>query len=315
MKVLLTGAFGNIGSSTLKALLEQGNEVRCFDLKMPENEKVANKFKKKAEIIWGNLTKPQDLQKAVDGVEAVIHMGYIIPPISEEKPEFSEQINVGGTQNLLRSIKGMKNPAKLLFISSISIFGPTQKKKPPRRADEPLNPSDHYSTHKARCEKMIKDSGLKWAIIRYPAVPPIKAGGMDPMMFSIPLETRMEFLHTLDAGLAAANVLKAPEAWGKVLLIGGGPTFQVTYGDYLKKMLETMGLEMLPKEAFDGKEYYTDWVDSTESQRILQYQKHDLNDLINDLARAVGWKKYLTMLMKPLVRKQMLKLSPYYKQK
>lgn len=32
MKVLLTGAFGNIGESTLLALFNRNHEVKCFDL-------------------------------------------------------------------------------------------------------------------------------------------------------------------------------------------------------------------------------------------------------------------------------------------
>jgi nucleoside-diphosphate-sugar epimerase len=32
MNILLTGAFGNIGISTLKALSGRGHRIRCFDL-------------------------------------------------------------------------------------------------------------------------------------------------------------------------------------------------------------------------------------------------------------------------------------------
>ena len=39
MKVLLTGAFGNVGTSALEELLERGHQVRCFDLKTKVNEK------------------------------------------------------------------------------------------------------------------------------------------------------------------------------------------------------------------------------------------------------------------------------------
>jgi len=39
MNVLLTGAFGNVGLSTLEELLRQGHQVRCFDLKTRANEK------------------------------------------------------------------------------------------------------------------------------------------------------------------------------------------------------------------------------------------------------------------------------------
>ena len=41
MKVLLTGAFGNIGFSTLQTLLQQGHSVRCFDKRNRQAEKKA----------------------------------------------------------------------------------------------------------------------------------------------------------------------------------------------------------------------------------------------------------------------------------
>ena len=43
MKVLLTGAFGNIGVSTIHELLKQGHQVRCFDVDTPVNRKTAKK--------------------------------------------------------------------------------------------------------------------------------------------------------------------------------------------------------------------------------------------------------------------------------
>ena len=57
MKVLLTGAFGNIGESTLLALLEKNYDIRCFDLQTERNEKVAKRLGKKGnfEIIWGDV--------------------------------------------------------------------------------------------------------------------------------------------------------------------------------------------------------------------------------------------------------------------
>lgn len=39
MRILLTGAFGNIGESTLLALFKMNYNIICFDLKTEANEK------------------------------------------------------------------------------------------------------------------------------------------------------------------------------------------------------------------------------------------------------------------------------------
>jgi UDP-glucose 4-epimerase len=43
MRLLLTGAFGNIGSITLVELLKRGHQVRCFDVNTPANRRHAGR--------------------------------------------------------------------------------------------------------------------------------------------------------------------------------------------------------------------------------------------------------------------------------
>ena len=45
MKVLITGAFGNLGLKCVEQALEFGFKVRCFDLNTPLNRKLYNDFK------------------------------------------------------------------------------------------------------------------------------------------------------------------------------------------------------------------------------------------------------------------------------
>ena len=105
MKVLLTGAFGNIGINALKNLLKQGHDVRCFDIKNESNERVARRFKDKIDVVWGDIRNPDDVAKAVEDREVVIHLAFIIPVESEVNPDLSREINVGGTTNLVEAMK------------------------------------------------------------------------------------------------------------------------------------------------------------------------------------------------------------------
>ncbi len=61
MKILLTGAFGNIGMSTLRELLRQGHQVRCFVTPRKAHERTARQFAGKIELIQGDIRRPADL--------------------------------------------------------------------------------------------------------------------------------------------------------------------------------------------------------------------------------------------------------------
>ena len=73
-----------------------------------------------------------------------------------------------------------------------------------------------------------------------------------------------------------------------------------------------MGVGMLPEEAFGSVPLPTDWVDTTESQRILRYQQRDFDDYIHDMLELVGSKRVWIKTFRPLVRQFLLAKSPYY---
>ena len=189
MKVLLTGAFGNVGSNTLQSLVEQNHRVTCFDIKTKANAKTAKRYQGKINVVWGDLRHPDDITSAIKDQDVVVHLAFIIPPASEKNPDWAKAINVGGTQNLVNALKSLHNPPKLIFSSSISVYGPCYDMKPPRRWDDPMRPTDNYTHHKVECEKMVRESGLSWSILRFGAVPLL--GQVDPMMFEVPLNTRI----------------------------------------------------------------------------------------------------------------------------
>ena len=318
MRVLLTGAFGNIGTSTIEELVQRGHQVRCFDLETKANRKLAKKLGDRVEVMWGDLRRPADLRAAVEGREVVIHLAFIIPKLSatgvesEDHPDWAREINVGGTRNLLEAMRSQPEPPRMLFISSYHVYGRTQHQAPPRTVWETVQPMEHYSRHKVQCERMVRESGLEWCIFRLAAALPL-AIRLDPGMFDVPLNNRMEFVHTRDVGLAIANALGSPQVWGRMLLIGGGPSCQFLYRDIVERVLEAMGVGMLPEESFSSVPFATDWVDTDESQSLLSYQRRGLDDYIQEMRRVVGFRRHLVRLLRPAVRWWLLRKSPYYR--
>ena len=314
MRVLVTGGLGNIGRSCLTKLLEQGHQVRCLDLKTKGGEKNARGFEGRIDVVWGDLRCLDDVAAAVPHQEVVIHLAFVLPPASEDHPEWAYDINVGGTRDLLHAMKGLPSPPKIIFASSFSVFGETQHKPPPRTVSDPVQPMDNYNRHKVECERLVQESGLEWAILRLGVVPPSALSGFNPKMFDIPPGARVEFVHPQDVGLALANAVGCHEVWGKILLIGGGSGSQLYYRDFVGRMMESMGVGRLPDKAFaSSASAYTDWLDTAESQRILRYQQRSFEDFVQEIAASLGYRRYLIRLLAPLVRRWMLSQSPHYR--
>ncbi len=307
MNVLLTGAFGNIGQSALDELLGRGHKVRCFDLKTKANERVARSYEQRAQIFWGDLRRPEDLTEALRDIHIVVHLAFVIPTLSatgvssETEPEWAREINVGGTKNLLDAMKQQPQPPKILFSSSLHIYGKTQHLPPPRTILDTPHPIEHYAKHKVECEEMIQSSGLTWAIYRLGASLPVRLL-MDPAMFDVPLNNRIEFVHRRDVGLAIANGLEADEIWGKILHIGGGSDCQLYQRELVKGVMEAAGIGMLPEDAFTDEPYPVDWLDTEESQKALNFQRLTLSDYVEDVKESIGFRRFFIRLFRPVIR-------------
>ncbi len=317
MKMLLTGAFGNIGTSTCQELIAHGHEVTCFDVPTRANRRSARHLPAGVRVEWGDVRKPADVARAVAGQDVVIHLAFVIPKLSvtgidcEDRPEWAREINVGGTANLIAAMQAEPVPPRLIFASSLHIYGPTQHLDPPRCIDDPLNPTEHYSRHKVACEALVRSSGLRWSIFRFAAAMPI-ALRPDPGMYDVPLDNRMEFVHTHDVGLALANGAEGDDVWGRTLHIGGGPRCRLVYREIVEKALTAMGVGMLPEEAFGERQFCTDWLDTRESEALLHYQVHTYDDFVAEMRAVLGWRRPLMTMFRPLVRRWLLSKSRYY---
>ena len=112
MNVLVTGAFGNIGTSAVQELLRQGHQVRCLARNTKRNERAARQFAGKIEIAWGDIRRPADLEAAVAGQDVIVHLAYALPQFCNEQPDVAREINVNGTKYLLDAARKQPRPPK-----------------------------------------------------------------------------------------------------------------------------------------------------------------------------------------------------------
>lgn len=213
MNILITGPMGNIGSSTLAALQGRGHCLTCFDLPTLANRRLAKRLPLDVRMCWGDIRQVGDITAAVVNQEMVVHLAAIIPELShtgersESMPDAAYQVNVGGMKNLISALQAMPESASIIFTSTLHAYGLTQHLEPPRRVHDPVNPVEHYAQHKVACEVLLHESGLRWTVLRLGAAIPIQLV-MNPAMFLIPLTNRIEYVHTLDVGVAIANAIE-----------------------------------------------------------------------------------------------------------
>lgn len=316
MRVLVTGAFGNIGQAVLEALVARGHQVTAFDRPTLANLRAARRWNGRVRFLWGDVVDPAAMSEAVLGQDVVVHLAFVIPRLSatgigsEQAPLWAERVNVGGTRTLITVAARLPRPPRLLFTSSLHVYGRTLHVPPPRRVDELPSPVEHYARHKVIAERLVRESGLTWAIFRLAAALPVRLI-LDPGMFDVSLDTRIEFVHRRDVATAVANALETEAAWGRVWHIGGGPGCQLVYRDMVKAIMETVGIGMLPEEAFNPVPYPTDWLDTQESQAVLRFQRHTFQDYLAELRARLGWKRHFIRAIRPVVRFYLLSHSPY----
>ncbi|HQQ63225.1 MAG TPA: NAD(P)-dependent oxidoreductase [Pseudomonadales bacterium] len=315
MNVLLTGPFGTIGTRVLEELLRRKHVVTCFDLDNKTNRKIASGFGERIRMVWGDITDAVSVGEAVKSQDAVIHLAALIPPVSEQKPALAEKINVGGTRLILDAIAAQANMPLLVFPSSISVHGFSNTRQPPCRIDTPFQACDNYAGQKIECEKLLRQSIVPWVMFRIGACADalnMKSGDSGAMLrqsFMVDPATRVEYLHPKDAAIAMANALEHKEVVGKVLFLGSGKNSQVTWIDFINIVPTAMGIGELPREAFGKDPYYTDWMDTEETQRLLQFQQYGLDVYKQEIREKFRYLRCILWPVRKLVRKYLLGFS------
>ena len=79
----------------------------------------------------------------------------------------------------------------------------------------------------------------------------------------------------------------------------------------LNDFMQFIGQAPLPAQAFNTVDYSVDWLDTVESQQLLNYQQRSYDDYVQDLSRLLGLWLPLVRLFRPVVRWVILRQSPY----
>jgi len=321
MKILVTGGFGNVGRSAVNACLAAGHEVTIFE--SPSALKRAQASLRRllkgrwsqCAFVFGDIRSPEDVGRAFEGrPDAVIHLAALIPPASDRNPAVTEAINVGGTAAVIAAAKACAKPPRVVLASSIAIYGDRLADFWIRATDD-IHGSDTYSATKVACEGLLRASGLDFAILRLSFVAWAKWLPLDPLLFSVPPETRLEIIHTEDAGRAFAAAAALPAASGGTFDIGGGALCRTSFRAYIDRMFRYFGLgdsSFLPQSAFALGGFHCGWYeDSDEAERLLGFRRKTLEDYYEEVRWETRFIRPLAALTSPVVRRWLLGMSPF----
>jgi nucleoside-diphosphate-sugar epimerase len=167
---VVTGGAGFIGSHLVEALVKRGEQVRVFDdFSSGKLENFAN-CADQIEVVEGDLCQMEDVRRVVDGADYVLHQGALRSvPRSVDNPVASNDVNVGGTLNVLHASKeaGVK---RVVAASSSSVYG-SRDDFPLAEDAGDLEPMSPYAVSKLAGEKYCKVFtrlyGLETVSLRY----------------------------------------------------------------------------------------------------------------------------------------------------
>ena len=130
MRVLLTGATGLLGGELLKLLLAEGHEARC--LLRAGSPNASRLDAERAEIFRGDAANEEDLLRALQGTDALLHVAGI--EYAQPVVEATRRAGVG----------------RVVVVGSTSVHSSYEFRAGP----------------KLRMERVVRRSGLDWTIVR-----------------------------------------------------------------------------------------------------------------------------------------------------
>jgi UDP-glucose 4-epimerase len=165
---LVTGGAGFIGSNVAEGLVRRGDRVRVFDnLSTGRRENLDGLDG--VELFEGDLRDANAVRRAVSGVEGVFHQAALRSvPRSVDDPMSTNDVNVGGTLNLLMACRGAK-VRRVVYASSSSAYGDDPAL--PKVETLPANPISPYAVSKLAaehyCRTFARLYGLETVSLRY----------------------------------------------------------------------------------------------------------------------------------------------------
>ncbi|HTE53464.1 MAG TPA: NAD-dependent epimerase/dehydratase family protein [Kofleriaceae bacterium] len=172
MRILITGAGGQIGGDLVHALARREHEIIATDVAVkPDRVEPAQN------VTWHHLdvTDSSAVMALFHQVrpERVFHLAAILSARGEEIPQTTYRVNELGTFHVLEACRAT-GVGQLIFTSSIAVFGPDTHTETPTPDEAPRHPTTMYGVNKASGELLgsyyHKRYGFDFRSVRFPGL-------------------------------------------------------------------------------------------------------------------------------------------------
>jgi nucleoside-diphosphate-sugar epimerase len=206
MLLALTGATGFIGQYLVRELPNHGHRVRIL-LRRPAAVPTGT-----ASAMIGDLTRPQNMSAALEGVDAVIHSAGLSQTMSGIPDDDYRAANTEATIGLARAAR-RAGAKRFVFLSSIRAQAGPASDAVLTEALAP-NPVDAYGKSKLAAERGLAELDFDWVALRAALVygPGVK-GNMAQLikLARLPVPLPLGSLRARRSLLALENLLAAIE--------------------------------------------------------------------------------------------------------
>jgi nucleoside-diphosphate-sugar epimerase len=169
--VLVVGGAGYIGSLLVECLLQKGHQVRVLDALLYGDEALRSFHAQPGfELMVGDCRNIQDVVRAVQGVESIVHLAAIVgDPACDHDSQSALEINYAATRMLIEIAKG-HGVRRLIFASSCSVYGATDLEMNENSAIQPISLYGQTKVDSERALLAAKNDTFHPTILRYATV-------------------------------------------------------------------------------------------------------------------------------------------------
>jgi len=169
MRVVITGGAGFIGKRLARQILDRGHLTDAAGVEQPIAsvtlfdivEATGFDDDPRVTTVSGDIADRAQVASVLGtDADSIFHLAAIVSAHAEEDYDLGMRINLDGTRNVIEAARGMATPPKVVFASSVAVYGGTGL--PDTVTDEtPITPQTSYGVAKACGEQLLNDASRK----------------------------------------------------------------------------------------------------------------------------------------------------------
>lgn len=236
MQILVTGATGFVGRHLVARLIAEGERPRV----LVRNEARARTILpgEQVEFAAGDVLRPATVDAASQGIETIVHAGFMTANLKQKGEQNYHNVNVNGTQNVADAAK-RAGVRRIVVVSGLGT--------------KPDKPGTYMQT-RYLAEEAVKPSGLEWSILQ----PSVQFGprsaffkGLADLIRQVPFvvpvagsgKEQFQPIWVEDACSCLIQQIREPGRTGHAYVVGGPDI--LTYGQILDMLMQTLQIKKL----------------------------------------------------------------------